>query len=104
IGHVQTADCSEKRIPPLFAVLTEGDWDSLEVPLKLLNAFSVPVISTTQGSSNANLLSTAPSTEALARAAVSVLRHLRLLEVAVMAEDDPPSRLFQDFSRQAQVS
>ncbi|KAF8766888.1 putative metabotropic glutamate receptor mgl-1 like protein [Argiope bruennichi] len=105
VGHVQTTDCSEKRIPPLFAVITEGETDYLKVPLKLLNAFSVPVISTSgPGLPESHLLSTAPTTVALSRAAVSVLRQLRLLEVAVMAEDDNPTGLFGDFSRQAQVS
>ncbi|GFT00079.1 g_PROTEIN_RECEP_F3_4 domain-containing protein [Nephila pilipes] len=105
VGHVQTTDCSEKRIPPLFAVITEGETDYLKVPLKLLNAFSVPVISSTGPPlPSSHLLSTAPTTVALSRAAVSVLRQLRLLEVAVMAEDDAPTGLFGDFSRQAQVS
>ncbi|XP_071033769.1 metabotropic glutamate receptor 3 [Parasteatoda tepidariorum] len=104
VGHVQTADCSEKRIPPLFAVVSEGASNYLEVPLKLLNAFSVPVISSSGPPLPEQLLSTAPNTEALARAAVNVLRQLRLLEVAVMAEDDAPTGLFGDFSRQAQVS
>ncbi|CAL1267420.1 unnamed protein product [Larinioides sclopetarius] len=105
VGHVQTTDCSEKRIPPLFAVITEGETDYLKVPLKLLNAFSVPVISATgPGVPESHLLSTAPTTVALSRAAVSVLRQLRLLEVAVMAEDDTSTGLFGDFSRQAQVS
>lgn len=38
------------------------------------------------------------------QAAVSVLRHLNLLEVAVMAEDSPPLGLLQAFSSQAQIS
>ncbi|XP_054721511.1 uncharacterized protein LOC129231254 [Uloborus diversus] len=105
VGHVQTTDCSEKRIPPLFAVITEGDSESLKVPLKLLSAFSVPVISTSGPTMpQIQLLSTAHSTETLAKAAVSVLRKMGLFDVAVMAEDDPPTSLFRDFSAQAQVS
>lgn len=48
------------------AVITEGDTESLKIPLKFLEAFSVPVISTT-GPPLLNTLSTAPSAEALAR-------------------------------------
>lgn len=110
VGHVQSTACSEKRIPPLFAVITEGNTDYLKLPLKLINAFGVPVISasnplqSSDQSPTENSLTASPTTGGLARAAVSVLRQLKLLQVAVIAEDSPPTSLFSDFSHEAMVA
>lgn len=54
------------------AVITEGDTDSLKIPLKLLQAFTVPVISTT-GPTPEKTLSTAASAETLARVSKTVI-------------------------------
>lgn len=35
---------------------------------------------------------------------MTVLRQLRLLEVAVIAEDQPPNEIFGDFAREAHIS
>ncbi|XP_023239556.1 uncharacterized protein LOC111638144 [Centruroides sculpturatus] len=70
LGHIQIRGCTNDRGPPIAGVITLGNSSIWETPVKILEAFSVPLMTTENGFSN--IITTSYSPLLLARCLVSL--------------------------------
>lgn len=96
LGHVQPRGCANDRGPPVAGVISLGNSSVWEIPVKTLEAFDVPLITTEITSSN--IFTTSYSPFLLARCLISLCEKAEWNKIAIINTNvfEESSKIFKN--------